>query len=353
MFFLGLDLAWVSRNTTGFAVIDAAGVLRDIGAALSDDDIEEKLSPYLAGDCVVGIDAPLRVANETGSRPAEKALYRDFGAFQAGARPAFRMQALGLFDPPRGEVLAEKLGLDIDPQSTQPRRAIEVYPHPATISLFGLTCTLKYKRGLGDSPRERTSHRKAEMLRLLGLIEGLDEASLPLQVKAHPGWQRVRRDVEHASRPFQLNLVEDSVDAVLCAYVAMMFAHRRAEITIYGDYPANGYIATPTLPSQLVPVRTTSTQVPTGPPDPASFGGISGGASSSGGGPGGHLSDEIDRCRSQLSACRETWSIMEGVLDAGFSSPRISSDAMSFGCVADRLAEAHLELSNLVARLGN
>jgi methionine-R-sulfoxide reductase len=37
------------------------------------------------------------------------------------------------------------LGLDIDPGSTAERRAIEVYPHPAIVVLFGLPSVLRYK----------------------------------------------------------------------------------------------------------------------------------------------------------------------------------------------------------------
>lgn len=57
-----------------------------------------------------------------------------------------------------------------------------------------------------------------------------------------------------AGRPFELSEAEDQVDAVLCAYIALYFARRRDDITIYGD-PSNdyadGYIATPTLPEDM------------------------------------------------------------------------------------------------------
>lgn len=350
MQFVGLDLAWVSKNRSGYAVVDGIGRLQDIGIALSNDDIEAKLFPYLVGDCVVGIDAPLRVTNEAGSRVAEKQLFQDFGAFQAGARPAYRLQPLGLFNPPRGEVLARKLGLDIDPHSRQARRAIEVYPHPATVSLFGLSRTLKYKRGLGSSPRERLSHRKAELLRLINLIEGLDGASLPLQVKGHGGWQQVRRDVECASRPVELDLAEDPVDAVLCAYVAMVFAYRRDQITIYGDFPENGYIATPTLPPHLVPDR--AKRAHDDPPWSESACGVASLATPSSPMAGDDVSDEIDRCRSLLYAFHETWSMVEDKLHAGLiANDTTAIHTSSFSRIADRLREANQESSTLVDRL--
>lgn len=352
MYFVGVDLAWVPKNRSGYAVIDASGRLEGMGVALSNDDIEAKLSPYLAGNCVVGIDAPLRVTNATGSRPAEKLLNSHFGAFQAGARPAYRLQPLGLFDPPRGEVLAEQLGLEIDPLSPHARRAIEVYPHPATVSLFGLGCTLKYKRGLGDSPGQRFSYRKQELLRLITLIEGLDEASLALQVEGHPDWQQIRRDVERASRPFELDLAEDPVDAVICAYTAMIFANRRDQITVYGNFPANGYIATPTLPRGLVPERAGSIRVFDDLVKPESPIAVEDLLT-----PPTDMTDleavgQLDRCRSHLYAFQETWSSVEEKLDAGLAATDITAvQTASFSRVADWLKEANQELSKLVDKL--
>jgi hypothetical protein len=46
--------------------------------------------------------------------------------YEAEARPAYKKNPYGLFDPPRGEVLADTLRLDIDPESKAGRRAIEV-----------------------------------------------------------------------------------------------------------------------------------------------------------------------------------------------------------------------------------
>ena len=51
---------------------------------------------------LVAIDAPLVVTNLKGARPAERELNSVFNVFEAGARPAFKSNAL--FDPPRGAV---------------------------------------------------------------------------------------------------------------------------------------------------------------------------------------------------------------------------------------------------------
>lgn len=240
MYFVGLDLAWGERSPTGVAVLDAGGGLVHVAPATGDADVLAQVRPFTAGECVVGIDAPLVVTNPTGNRPCETALNRDFRAFDAGAYPA--NTGLPWFaDGTRGGRLAERLQLDLNPYARH-RRALEVYPHAATVRLFGLACTLKYK----SKPGRDIASQRAELLRLLDLLEGAARAQPPLRLD-HPDWTALRTTVETATRKSELRRAEDPVDAVVCAYVAM-FAHcRPADVTVYGD-PATGCIVTPTPP---------------------------------------------------------------------------------------------------------
>lgn len=240
MHFVGLDLAWGERSQTGIAAIDADGRLLHVGAASDDDSIAAAIAPFTGGDCLVAIDAPLIVRNETGARTCEKELNRDFQPFEAGARPSFRGRPE--FNPPRGEALAARLGLDLDPASPGHRRAVEVFPHPASVVLFRLKKTLKYKKGTFED-------RKAELLKLMTHVEQLDNESPQLRVNRNPAWIELRRRVEAATRPVHLDRDEDPVDAVICAYVALFWYHRPEDVTIYGQYP-DGYIVTPTLPPE-------------------------------------------------------------------------------------------------------
>ena len=79
------------------------------------------------------------------------------------------------------------------------------------------------------------------------LIEGLDKATPRLRVNHNVAWVELRKRVEAATRPSQLDSDEDPVDAVLCAYVALYWYHRPDDVTIYGDFET-GYIVTPSLP---------------------------------------------------------------------------------------------------------
>ena len=246
-FFVGVDLAWGEKRPTGVAVLDADGRLVHLAAAVTDEALATELSRYTAADCLVAIDAPLVVANATGNRPAEAALNKVFARFDAGAHPA-NTGKKELGENPRGARVALSLGLDIDPASRARRRAIEVYPHPAVVALFRLGRTVKYKH----KPGRPLAQLKSELLRLVGLLEGLGASAVPMDVAGHEGWRALVERIRSAERKSELRPAEDEVDAVVCAYVAL-FATRRPDLTTtFGDL-ATGYIVTPSLPVGHLP----------------------------------------------------------------------------------------------------
>jgi predicted RNase H-like nuclease/ppGpp synthetase/RelA/SpoT-type nucleotidyltranferase len=245
--FVGLDLAWGERKPTGVAVLDEDGRLLHVSAQGTDRAILDVLGPYVDGPCLVAIDAPLVVANATGNRPCEADLNRDFARFDAGAHPSNTGKA-EFAGVPRGARIAQALGLDMDPSSRAERRAIEVYPHPATVALFRLGRTLKYKH----KPGRTLAQLRSELARLMDCLAGLADADVPLRLNDHDQWKALVAMVESAERKSELRRVEDQVDAVVCAFVGL-FAERRPDLTTtYGDY-ASGYIVTPTLPGGHVP----------------------------------------------------------------------------------------------------
>ena len=191
MFHIGVDLAWGLKRATGVAVLDDSGRLVHVSAVRTDEEILAALAPYVEGDCLVAIDAPLIVTNPKGNRPAEAALNRDFARFDAGAHPSNTGKA-EFSDTPRGAVLCQALGLDMNPRSGRKRRAIEVYPHPATVALFQLGRTLKYK----NKPGRNLDGLRVELLTLMGLLEGLSAADPALDLRVGS-----RRTVGRAAAP--------------------------------------------------------------------------------------------------------------------------------------------------------
>jgi predicted RNase H-like nuclease len=247
MKFVGVDLAWGSTARTGLCVAEAGRVL-DSGLATTDEQILHWLRPHVTSDCLLAIDAPLVVRNQTGRRGCERLISRCFGKYHASAHssnlglPAF---AKGV----RGEVLASKLGVEIDP-FFEPRRgilrAIEVYPHPALVALFGLPLTLKYKAKLGRT----LDDRRGAFRDLLRHLESLAEGDPPLDVASSPRWRELLAGIAEADSGAEFDRFEDELDAYICVYVASYYwSHGVARCRVVGDLES-GYIVTPVTAAQ-------------------------------------------------------------------------------------------------------
>jgi predicted RNase H-like nuclease len=245
---IGIDLAWSPCNASGAAVVvgDAAGgTLRETAILGGDDEVVGYVLRHAPdGPALVTVDAPLRVPNEQGRRPAEAELGRVFGRYEAGAYPANR-RLLAREGRVRGETLVAALaahGFAEAPaiEAGQPARQItEVYPHAAMIGLFGLPRTLKYKARHPPAERLAAWHSYQQHL------EHLHQAD-PL-LRGHA--DLLAQDVA-ALRGQALKRHEDRMDAVLCAYIALYaFRWGAARCGTFGTL-AEGHIFAP-LPEAL------------------------------------------------------------------------------------------------------
>ncbi|GIG41908.1 DUF429 domain-containing protein [Cellulomonas phragmiteti] len=242
--YVGLDLAWGTTARTGVAVLDEDGRLVHSSAVVTDAEIDALVEQHAGGhDVAVAIDAPLVVPNLTGQREAERLVTRHFGRFDAGAHPSSRSRPH--FDPPRAEVLAARHGWHVDP-AVQPGPgvsvAIEVYPHPAMVVLFGLGRVLPYK----GKARRGFDVRHAAWLQLLDHVERVAGPTLGLAGNAR--WAQVRQEVRGAQRAAVLERLEDEVDAIVCAYLAWLWATERERMVVLGSV-GDGYVVVPGLPT--------------------------------------------------------------------------------------------------------
>ncbi|MFN3334136.1 MAG: DUF429 domain-containing protein [Caldilinea sp.] len=271
--FIGLDLAWSDRNRTGGAVI-CNGVLVASTGLLSDDaSIEAFIAGHLpeGAPVVIAVDAPLRVPNHSGRRRADHELSLAWGKFDAGAYPANRA-LLARNGAVRGEVLVERLRHRFGCIETAPipqrgvgRYICEVFPHPAHIVLFNLPRILKYKRKSGRT-HEAVA---AEFVHYQQLLATLTAADPPLT-----GLDTVAAIDASQRRGQALQELEETLDAITCAYVAYyVWHHGPARQRVYGSV-AEGHILVP-LPTRndaLVNTPPTagaapSTSSPALPPD--------------------------------------------------------------------------------------
>lgn len=247
--YLGIDLAWAQRARTGLAALDADGALVASTSVVADDDVARFVAAHAPGSVVAAIDAPLVVPNESGQRDCERLLNAEFGRYSAGAHPTNRSRPW-FADEPRGARLARRFGWTLDP-AVRPDGvgsfAIEVYPHPAMVSLFGLGSVIPYK----DKPGRTVDSRRVAFRELLDAMERVCGATLRLGGSAR--WAEIRAVVDAATRPIQLRVVEDEIDAIFCAYLAWLWGQGDPGLRVLGDVE-RGYIVVPGPPS-APPVR--------------------------------------------------------------------------------------------------
>ncbi|WP_051222639.1 DUF429 domain-containing protein [Agrococcus lahaulensis] len=202
-----IDLPWDPKNRTGLAAVGADGRLLASGSAGSDDEIIDWIDAHAPRPGVIAIDAPLIVTNRTGRRACDSAIHAAFGRFDAS--PHSTNLGKPEMNPPRGAVIAERVGLPVDP-TLRDRVAIEVYPHPAMVGLWELDLILKYK------VKYEFAFRKREFERLLDL----PEAEATLQVSAVPRWIELRAISKEATGHSALNRIQDEADGIICAWLA-------------------------------------------------------------------------------------------------------------------------------------
>lgn len=243
--FIGLDLAWTRHRETGVCVLDDSdGVvrLRKLHCAISSAACFATMCESFGPDVVVAIDAPLVVTPE---RRAERELASVFGRFHASAYSA-NMTFLTKMNGLAGPHLAEHLragGFELDPArlmaESHGRFALEVFPHPAHVVLFGLSRALKYKKG----PLEP---RRTVFLTYQQHLRSLLAAELPA-VAAAPS---VRAILSPAAIPVAggaLKNLEDRLDALTCAYLAHhCWRHGPSGFRVFGS-GEHGSIVVPRL----------------------------------------------------------------------------------------------------------
>jgi len=242
--YIGIDLAWSSRNPSGLAALVPAGPdlgIRALEVGETDDEIVSFVSEHLARLTVVMVDAPLVIPNRRGMRECDRLTHVHFGRQQAGCYPANRVN-MGRYTGgvPRGERLGrrfERLGFPW-PLRGLPRAGVrggrwlfECYPHPAQVRLFPRERVHK-----NTPPRQPWGMARAEFRRYLDLVRALRRPRIRL-----PAGLLRELDVARAvGRGYKRR--EDLLDAIFCAYLAALVP--RGALEMLGE-PERGSIVVP------------------------------------------------------------------------------------------------------------
>jgi predicted RNase H-like nuclease len=230
---VGIDLAWGERRPDGLCLLRGArGKVEHVahGITQGDKELLAWLRRNLPAEipALLCLDAPVVCPNRTGSRPVDRLTHRLFHREQAGAHPANRGRCVR---PLRVANKLKRAGFSIATDWPRaPRAQIEVYPHPATVRWFGLSRTIKYKRG-------PVASRRRAFARLQDLLHAWLRQSAP-EILQHP-------PTSELLRLRWTKDVEDMTDALLCAMVGWQRAVRGSRtLEILGD-TRNGFIVVP------------------------------------------------------------------------------------------------------------
>ena len=256
---LGIDAAWTDKEPSGVAVVSksndawvchavapsyeaflqvARGESIDWSAPFrgSAPDAERLLAAAasLAGAVVdvVAVDIPISTIPFTTRRIADRATSREFGGRQCGThspnaeRPGKTGVALSTAFLSHGYQIATASAA-----ASGPLQLVEVYPHPALLSLLNRPTRVAYK--VSKSSRYWPGMSVKERLALLLAEFRSIDAELR---KVFGSFDMMLPSADSVSRLSHLKRYEDALDALVCCWVGTLYAGGQA--TALGDETA-------------------------------------------------------------------------------------------------------------------
>ncbi len=201
---IGIDLAWKESGLTGLCVI-SKGVIRHWNAsAYSNRDLLDIVHSIEFDRCVVTIDAPLVVPNETGIRSCERVFKKMgiHGHFLSvlGSNRTFLMKQFGSI---RGELLLDDL-------TSEKVQVWETFPSASVVGMFGRRIPYKFSTGKTKTGVIKGMHMLLESFQR---SERFSRFAGALDV-------HLRQPLAHAKTGRELKFLEDKIDAFVCAYTA-------------------------------------------------------------------------------------------------------------------------------------
>ena len=234
----GIDLAWRSnKNPTALAIGSLKGSELELTAIAKDlfgiAPIVTYLNnlPDLYG---IAIDGPLIIENSSGQRKCETLIGQEYGSRHASCHTS----NLTLFPKADSVQLSRTLasqGFQHLGAATG-RWQLECYPHPALIELFNLKVRHQYKKGSVSAKRRGQCELAEFLLRLAeSPVLGLSIPDVLSQPLGHS-------HIDSLSG-VALKQNEDILDAIVCLYVAGLYAIGTGD-QVFGD-AVDGYIYVP------------------------------------------------------------------------------------------------------------
>lgn len=237
--YLGLDLAWAARNSSGGTVM--APVDDESVRLISTSHLRthEDVLGWLARNrgrqgAILAVNAPIIVENSAGTRPCDQMLQEHFSRYQVDDHYVNIVSA----GHPRtmGRAMM-RMGFDPDPQA-EGDRVIETFTQPAQVLLFDLERPIRLKHGPIGARKDAVA-RYRELIQMR-LTEGTP------RLASSPALRAVMETDLMTLNGTRLGELENRIESLMCAYIAAYLDYRGPdECAFLGDL-YDGYLLLPT-----------------------------------------------------------------------------------------------------------
>jgi predicted RNase H-like nuclease len=239
--FLGLDLAWAPRKSSGGAVVELS---EDGGARLVSSTAlrtHEDILGWIARNrgragCVLAVNAPIIVENTSGRRPCDELIQDHFGAYNVDE---YQVNTVNASHPRTIGRALMRMGFDPNPMG-EGDRVVETYNQAAQVLLFGGERPVRLKVGPVGARKDAVSRFRDLLWERLGdamphleetpALDALLEADLP------------------SSNGSRVGELEERLEATLSAFTAAYLGLRGPESCAFLGDLETGYVLLPTTP---------------------------------------------------------------------------------------------------------
>ncbi len=234
--FLGLDMAWAPRNSSGGAVMelteDGDIKLTSTTSMRAHEDILGWVARNRGrSGCVLATNAPMIVENSGGRRPCDLLLEKHFEAVDP-----YQVNTVNASQPRMMGRALHRMGFDLHP-GAEGDRLVETYNQPTQILLFEVDRPIRLKIGPVGARKEAVD-RFRELL-----YEKLADAS-PRLLDSPALDALIDADLP-SSNGSRIGELEERLEAVLCAYTAAyLYLRGPAACAMLGDLN-EGYVLIP------------------------------------------------------------------------------------------------------------
>ncbi|MBM4393247.1 MAG: DUF429 domain-containing protein [Deltaproteobacteria bacterium] len=245
MRYLGLDLGWTPRDSSGGVILEPAegGVRVESADSLRahEDTLRWLARSRGRTGCILATNAPIVVENLSGSRPCDKQLAEHFSRYRIDEYANNTVSASHPRTMAKGLV---RMGFDINPAAGAAERLVETHTQSAQVLLFGIDRPVRMKAGPIGGRKEGVARLRELIVEKLytGTPRLLPSPALETLMSAHlPDLNGTR-----------LGELEERLEALLVAYVAAWLGENSVTGCAFLGDLTRGYILLPD-PSRIEP----------------------------------------------------------------------------------------------------